>query len=147
MKIGYSCVIGSVLLGALLASPLISPPVVGAQGNSGGKKATDKGKDSKKDEKDSGKTEAEAQPNLMGGKSLRLKSSRQEKDSATMGFNGLDPQGKVEKSMLASAATVVDLVNAKSLVAFAPVQKELDAFVQDGNLKTAAPKPADQKKK
>jgi hypothetical protein len=98
------------------------------------KKQQDKSKEQKKD---GAKKEKEDAPKPLFGGSLGLKSSRQSKDSSTMGFNGLDPQGKVEKSMLAAAATNADLVNAKSLVAFAPIQKELDTFTQQGALKPA----------
>jgi hypothetical protein len=64
-----------------------------------------------------------------------------------MGFNGLDPQGKVEKSMLAAYANNYDIVDAKSLVAYNPVSKELEEFVQKGQLKPAPPPsaPADNK--
>jgi hypothetical protein len=99
----------------------------------------DKGK-AKSD--DTAKKEDEQPRNIMGGKSLGLKSSRQEKDSATMGFNGLDPQGKVEKAMLSAYATSYDIVDAKSLVAYKPVPKELAEFVQQGQLKNAPPPAA-----
>jgi hypothetical protein len=127
-------------LAAALATVLLwgvayHPLTAIAQGKSD-KKQPEKGKEASKDEKAAPKKE-ETPRDIMGGKSLGLKSSRQEKDSATMGFNGLDPQGKVEKSMLSASVTNANLVDAKSLVAFVPVQKELDAFVQQGNLKPA----------
>jgi hypothetical protein len=127
-----------------------------AQGKSGSKKAQPQQSDDKdkaKTDDANAKKDDDQQPkNIMGGKSLGLKSSRQERDSATMGFNGLDPQGKVEKSMLAAYANTYDIVDAKSLVAYNPVPKELDEFVQKGQLKPPAPPatPAntrDEKKK
>jgi hypothetical protein len=122
-----------------------------AQGKSGGKKAQpqqSEDKDKAKTDDSNTKKDDDQQPkNIMGGKSLGLKSSRQEKDSNTMGFNGLDPQGKVEKSMLAAYANNYDIVDAKSLIAYNPVPKELDEFVQKGQLKPPPPPsaPADTK--
>jgi hypothetical protein len=115
-----------------------------AQGKSGDKKEKPQPSDDKNKAKtdDTAKKDDNAPKNIMGGKSLGLKSSRQEKDSATMGFNGLDPQGKVEKSMLKAYATRYDIVDAKSLVAYNPVPKELDQFVQQGQLKPAPPPTA-----
>jgi hypothetical protein len=121
---------------ALVLSVAYYPMTAIAQGKSD-KKQQEKGKEAGKEEKATPKKDETAPRDIMGGKRLGLKSSRQEKDSATMGFNGLDPQGKVEKSMLSASVTNANLVDAKSLVAFAPVQKELDAFVQQGNLKPA----------
>jgi hypothetical protein len=123
-----------------------------AQGKSGGKKAQPQQSDDKdKGKADETKKDDEKPRDIMGNKSLGLKSSRQSSDSATMGFNGLDPQGKVEKSMLAAYVTNADIVDAKSLVAYNPVPKELDTFVQQGQLKPApspaAPTDAKDKKK
>jgi hypothetical protein len=118
-----------------------APHAAFAQGKDD-KKQQDKSKEQKKSDAKKVKEKEDAPKPLFGG-SLGLKSSRQSKDSSTMGFNGLDPQGKVEKSMLATAATNADLVNAKSLIAFAPIQKELDVFTQQGGLKPATlPSPA-----
>ncbi len=128
--------LAAVLAGALVLGVAYHPMTATAQGKSD-KKQQEKGKEAGKDEKAAPKKDAAAPRDIMGGKSLGLKSSRQEKDSATMGFNGLDPQGKVEKSMLSASVTNANLVDAKSLIAFVPVQKELDAFVQQGALKPA----------
>jgi hypothetical protein len=126
-----------------------------AQGKSGGKKTQPQ----QSDDKDKAKTDAtntkkddDQQPkNIMGNKSLGLKSSRQANDSSTMAFNGLDDKGQVTQAMLKAYATTYDVVEAKSLVAYNPVPKELDEFVQKGQLKSAparsAPADASQDKK
>jgi len=114
-----------------------------AQGKSGGKKAQPQQQSEDKDKAkpdDTTKKDDDQQPkNIMGGKSLGLKSSRQDKDSATMGFNGLDDKGHVTQAMLNAYANNYDVVDAKSLVAYNPVPKELDEFVQKGQLKAAPP--------
>jgi ribosomal protein L12E/L44/L45/RPP1/RPP2 len=123
-----------------------------AQGKSASKKAQPQQSDDKDKSKSADAKKDEEKPrDIMGGKSIGLKSSRQEKDSATMGFNGLDDKGQVTQAMLKAYATTYDVVEAKSLVAYNPVPKELDEFVQKGQLKSAparsAPADASQDKK
>src|SRR5947209_8231776 len=67
------------------------------------KKKKDKDKD--KDKANTAKpTTANDKPQPLFGGSLNLKSSRQSKDTATLGFNGLDPNGQVQKAALNSPA-------------------------------------------
>ncbi len=70
---------------------------------------------------------------LFGG-SLNLKSSRQSKDVATLGFNGLDPNGQVQKGFLTSSATAADTAKAQQLSRSGVNQADLAAFLQEGNL-------------
>ena len=75
---------------------------------------------------------------LFGG-SLNVKSSRQTKDSATLGFNGVDDNGQVQKSFLSAAANGSD-TSAVQKLANAPVNNtELEEFIQQGGLNTNSP--------
>jgi len=71
---------------------------------------------------------------LFGGK-LGVKSSESKKESATLGFNGIDPSGKVDAKMLATSASSNDQAKVKKMAELAPNAAELDAFIQEGGLK------------
>ena len=76
---------------------------------------------------------------LFGG-TLNLKSSRQTKDSATLGFNGVDPNGQVQKSFLSAAATGADNAKAAQVAGYSVSDADLTQFIQDGGLsQTATP--------
>lgn len=75
------------------------------------------------------------QPAPLFGGSLNLKSSQKSKDTATLGFNGLDPNGQVEKSVLASAPTDADQKKAEQVAAYKVDSSELQAFIAEGKLK------------
>src|SRR5436190_2540998 len=47
-------------------------------------------------------------PTPLFGGTLNVKSSRQTKDTATLGFNGVDDNGKVQKSFLSAQASGAD---------------------------------------
>lgn len=85
--------------------------------------------------KDEAKKDQDKPKDLFGGKKAGLKSSRQSSDEQTAGFNGLDPEGKVEKAALDANPTGADTSDAQSLVAYAPNKEELNKFVNDGHLK------------
>ncbi len=70
---------------------------------------------------------------LFGGQ-VNLKSSRQSKDTATLGFNGLDPNGQVQKGFLAAAPTAADFAKAQQLTQTGLTQADLTAFMQEGGL-------------
>jgi hypothetical protein len=96
----------------------------------------------KKDQKQEEQKPAAQQPQqkkdepapLFGGK-LGLKSSRQEKDTATLGFNGLDEKGMVAKQFLEANPTVADEVKVQLLANTTVEREELIKFIQDGGLK------------
>jgi hypothetical protein len=75
---------------------------------------------------------------LFGG-SLNVKSSRQTKDSATLGFNGVDDNGQVQKSFLAATATGTDTSAVQKLAKTSVNNAELDEFIQQGGLNTSWP--------
>jgi len=109
----------------------------------------EKDKDKSKD-KDKAASDDDNAPKPLFQGNLGIKSSRQGKDSAALGFNGLDPEGHVTKEQMAKAATKGDMFSAMSLVAYNPTQEELAKFMAAGNLKAGAPpaaQPEDKDKK
>lgn len=73
---------------------------------------------------------------LFGG-TLNLKSSRQTSDSATMGFNGVDPNGQVQSSFLTASPTGTDMAKAQEVASYSVSQADLTAFLHQGGLNTA----------
>lgn len=149
---------GAVLLAGVLAGSSYGVTLTqqqGAQDNSN----QQQNKDSKKKKNDQQSTNANnAQPNtaqpannpppnnpasnspsgdkptpLFGG-TIGLKSSRQTKDSATLGFNGVDPNGQVQKAMLGAGATPADAMKAQQMAQITITAADLAQFLQDGGL-------------
>src|SRR5580765_990549 len=75
---------------------------------------------------------------LFGG-SLNVKSSRQSKDSATLGFNGVDDNGQVQKSFLSANASGADVSAVQKMASTTVNSADLDEFIQQGGLNTNAP--------
>ncbi len=73
-------------------------------------------------------------PTPLFGGTIGLKSSRQTKDSATLGFNGVDPNGQVQKAMLSAAATPTDAMKAQQMAQITITPADLAQFLQDGGL-------------
>jgi len=73
-------------------------------------------------------------PTPLFGGTIGLKSSRQTKDSATLGFNGVDPNGQVQKAMLSAAATPADAIKAQQVSQVTITPADLLQFLQDGGL-------------
>jgi hypothetical protein len=73
-------------------------------------------------------------PTPLFGGTIGLKSSRQTKDSATLGFNGVDPNGQVQKAVLTAAATPTDAIKAQQLSQITVTAADLQQFLQDGGL-------------
>jgi hypothetical protein len=89
----------------------------------------------------SGKPAGGEKPAPLFGGSLNLKSSRQTKDTATMGFNGVDPNGQVQKSFLTAAVTNADRGKAQQVAAYKVDPQELAQFIQDAELNPNAARP------
>jgi hypothetical protein len=70
---------------------------------------------------------------LFQGK-LGIRSSEQKKDSASMGFNGIDPSGKVDAKMLATTPGAGDKDKVAKLSSSRPTEQELMAFLNEGGL-------------
>jgi hypothetical protein len=65
---------------------------------------------------------------------LKYKSSSTSKESTTLGFNGIDPSGKVDQKMMATTPTGADQQKVKQMSASQPKPADLKAFVQEGGL-------------
>jgi len=99
-------------------------------------KAEDKGKD--KDKKKPGKEEEDKPAPLFGGK-VGLKSSRQSKDQATLGFNGIGPNGQVEQGAINASTTSNAVEKAAAMSTYTVPASEVDVFIKEGNLGSSAP--------
>jgi hypothetical protein len=87
----------------------------------------------------------DSKPAPLFGGNVNLKSSRQTKDSASLGFNGVDPNGQVAKSFLTASPTGADAAKAQTVAAYKVDLAELNKFIQDGNLNpNAAPQKSDK---
>src|SRR5437868_4667334 len=75
----------------------------------------------------------QAQP-LFGGQ-LNLKSSHQSKDSATLGMNGIGPNGEVDEARLKESPTSEDYSKAQGVSFYGVDHSELQTFIKEGNLK------------
>ena len=53
-----------------------------------------------------------------------------------MGFNGIDPSGKVDKRMLAASAGAADVAKVRNMDTSRPTRTELAVFLREGELKT-----------
>ncbi len=73
-------------------------------------------------------------PTPLFGGSIGLKSSRQTKDSATLGFNGVNPDGTVQKAMLAAAVTPAAVIDTQKVAQITVTPADLVQFLQDGGL-------------
>lgn len=71
---------------------------------------------------------------LFGGQ-IGVRSSKSTKESATLGFNGIDPSGKVDKKMLAASPRPQDIERVRAMDAAHPTRTEVAAFLKEGGLK------------
>ena len=67
-------------------------------------------------------------------KKLDVKSSKTTKESTTLGFNGIDPSGKVDQKMLATTPTPADQEKMKKMSASQPSAADLKGFLKQGGL-------------
>jgi hypothetical protein len=150
MKMKFPLLMCATLLVGALSATVFEPQA--QPKNKKSDKQSDKDKSTDKDsskEKDKAAADDNAPKPLFQG-NIGIKSSRQGKDSAALGFNGLDPEGHVEKAALNAPVTKVDRLNAMTLVAYAPTKDELSQFISQGNLKAGSgpsAQPEDKKKK
>lgn len=70
---------------------------------------------------------------LFEGKST-LKSSRQGKETATAGFNGIGPDGSVQTSVVNANPTAADAEHVAKMASTTTDPGELATFAKDGNL-------------
>lgn len=76
-----------------------------------------------------------AKPAPLFGGQLNVKSSDRSKESATLGFSGIDPNGKVDAKMLSTNASADDAAKVQAMDANRPSGDQLDAFLHEGGLK------------
>ena len=129
----------------------IAPPDQGQGGTSQNpqqdqnkKKQSDQGgaKDNQPASKDAKSTETTKngdKPAPLFGGSLNVKSSRQTKDTATLGFNGVDDNGQVQKSFLSATPNGTDSSAVQKMTSVVVNPAELDDFIQQGGLNTNPP--------
>lgn len=108
---------------------LASAQQTGAQSKSG---ASQEKKEETSQEKQSGQEKKPA-PLFQG--TLGVRSSERTKTSATLGFNGIDPSGKLEASVMAASPSAADVEKAEQMAAHQPSAEELKAFREEGGLK------------
>jgi len=87
----------------------------------------------------SGTQPSSDKPTPLFGGAIGLKSSRQTKDSATLGFNGVNPDGTIQKAVLNAAATPSDIMSAQKVAQYTVSPGDLVQFLQDGGLNLSAP--------
>jgi hypothetical protein len=85
------------------------------------------------------RTKSADKPAPLFGGSLNVKSSRQTKDSATLGFNGVDDNGQVQKSFLSAYASGADTSAVQKMASTSVNSADLDDFIAQGGLNPNAP--------
>jgi hypothetical protein len=65
---------------------------------------------------------------------VAAKSSNTTKSSTTLGFNGIDPSGKVDEKMLATTPSSKDEEAMKQMSSNKPAPADVKAFVKEGGL-------------
>ena len=90
--------------------------------------------DKSKKQQDSAAPSQDPKP-LFGGK-IPARSSQNTKESASLGFNGIDPSGKVGKQMLAANVKPGDAEKVRAMDAARPAPELVAAFVKEGGLKS-----------
>jgi hypothetical protein len=71
--------------------------------------------------------------------SLRITKAKQTGDNAALGFNGVDPNGQVQKAALSATATADSARKALGMTAYRPSPVELAGFQRDGGLTLVTP--------
>jgi len=90
--------------------------------------------DKNKKQQDSPPPDQQPKP-LFGGK-IPARSSQNTKESATLGFNGIDPSGKVDKKVLAANPKAADAEKVRNMDANRPAPADVMAFAKEGGLKS-----------
>ncbi len=65
---------------------------------------------------------------------VAVKSSNTTKSSTTLGFNGIDPAGKVDEKMLATSPSSKDQEAMKQMSSNQPAAADVKAFLKEGGL-------------
>jgi len=117
---------GLLLLGALLAAGLLLAQAPARQ--------------PLPEEKKQDKKEEKPRKRVFTGK-ISLRSSRQEKETASYGFKGVGPDGRMEQAALNAQPGEMDVIKVARLAINDARPEELAAFLAEGNLRTKEKKP------
>ena len=117
---------GLLLLGALLAAGLLLAQAPAQQ--------------PPPEEKKQEKKEEKPRKRVFTGK-INLRSSRQEKETASYGFKGVGPDGRMEQAALNAQPGETDYIKVARLAINDVRPEELAAFLAQGNLRTKEKKP------
>jgi hypothetical protein len=71
--------------------------------------------------------------------SLRITKGRQTGDNTALGFNGVDPNGQVQKAALGATATADSMKKVLGMAVYRPSPVELAGFQKDGGLTLVTP--------
>ena len=118
---------GLLLLGALLAAGLLLAQAPGQQ-------------QPPPEEKKQEKKEDKPRKRVFTGK-INLRSSRQESETASYGFKGVGPDGRMEQAALERQPGETDYIKVARLAIYQTKAEELAAFLAQGNLRAKEKKP------
>jgi len=120
--------IGLLMALVVAVSALALPPFQG-----GKKDKKDQPKTQEPQKTDTQKKTDEQPAPLFEGK-MNLKSSRQGKDSASLGFSGVGPNGEIEQKVLQATPTSADLQKANDMGNRRVAPDALQLFILEGQL-------------
>jgi len=75
------------------------------------------------------------EPKPLFGGQVEMRSSSDRKESAALGFKGIDPSGKVDQQMMAVSVSAADQAKLKQLAQAKPSPVQVAAFLKEGGLK------------
>lgn len=115
----------------LLAVAALAAPLQTTQSNQDKSQSSDKS-----DKKNQPPPPQKSEPAPLFGGQIGVRSSQKTKESASLGFNGIDPSGKVDQKMLATTPTAADQDKVKKMSANQPSAADLKGFLKQGGLNT-----------
>ncbi len=92
------------------------------------------------EEKKQEKKEEKPRKRVFTGK-INLRSSRQESETASYGFKGVGPDGRMEQAALERQPGETDIIKVARLAINDAKPEELAAFLAEGNLRAKEKKP------
>ena len=148
------------ILLTLVASLSLDVPAYQSKSKGKGKSEKSQGSDNKggksDDDADPGKGKGQGKsdsdeddggtPPLFKGK-LGVRGSSQSKDQATLGFNGVEPNGSLQEAMVRAKPSADDERKATYVSALTVKPESLDAFIRRGKLNPELPQRKDKNDK
>jgi len=117
-------------LSLLLAVVVLAAPQQTSQSNQDKSQSSDKS-----DKKNQPPPPDKNEPAPLFGGQIGVRSSQKTKESASLGFNGIDPSGKVQQSVLSASPNGASVAQVRNMDATRPTRVELAAFLKEGGLK------------